>query len=298
MKRTWICAAVAVLALGAAIGAGGSAAHPGDEGGTAAPTVAADPAVHLLPDLVQIMPPRVGIARRRSVMGTRTLLTFASAAENHGEGPLIVRASRPGLSTPTMAARQVVARRDGVRRDRVADAGRVRFVSGGGHSHWHLEGFMRYELRTLAGAPVGRDRKTGFCLGDRYDATGTSRRMAREPARAVYRSRCGLRRRTLTSLTQGISVGYGDDYAPRLEGQYIDITGVRTGRYVLVMTVDPDGRLADLHRDNNVSSMLVKIVRRGGTRARILAWCNSGDRCTTPGVGAPPSAVARRAMDD
>lgn len=283
-------AAAAALAVAAVAGASAALAHPdgeGTDGGTTstpnsstAPTP--DPAGRFLPDLVQILPARVGIAETSSPGGSRTLLTFASAVENHGAGPLIVRASRPSRAVPTMAATQVVARSDG-RRERVAEAGRLRFVDGGGHSHWHLDDFQRFELRTVTGTPLGRDRKTGFCLGDRYDATGSSR-MTGEPARAVYRARCGLDDPRRRSLTQGISVGFGDRYPARVEGQYVDISGLRTGRYVLVHRVDPEGRLVDLHEDNDVASMLVKIVRGSPTRARILSWCPGTDACPTPGL--------------
>jgi hypothetical protein len=283
MRGKWTTAALAALAVTA--GAGAAIAHPPgtegeDEGDGGTRTV--DSAARLVPDLVQILPGRVGVSTRRSVRGTRTLLTFASAVENHGSGPLIVRASRASRASATMSATQLVARSDGTR-EAVGPAGLLRFVRGGGHSHWHLEGFQRFELRTVAGAPLRRDRKTGFCLGDRYDATGTAR-MPGEPRSAVHRTRCGLGRPDMMSMTQGISVGYGDDYPARLEGQFIDITGLRTGRYVLVQRVDPEGRLLDLHEDNDVASMLVKIVRGTRTRARVLSWCNSTDRCPTPGL--------------
>lgn len=288
-------AAVAALALAAAVGTGTALAHPpdGETGGggttstpnsSSAPTP--DAAGRLLPDLVQILPGRVGIAERRSSRGTRTLLTFASAVENHGAGPLIVRAARvAGESRFSMPATQVVARGDGTR-ERVGDAGFVLYVEGGGHSHWHLLDFQRFELRTVAGAALRRDRKTGFCLGDRYDATGSAR-IPGEPSAAIYRRRCGLNQPGRSSLTQGISVGFGDVYPARLEGQYVDITGLPTGRYVLVHRADPEGRLLDLHEDNDVASMLVKVVRGTGgrrTRARILSWCPGTESCPTPGL--------------
>jgi hypothetical protein len=274
-KSRWLMVAAGAAALAALpAGAGGNTPGPA--------TPNADG--RYLPDLVQIMPGSVHIDTRRSRRGTRTLLTFSSAVANAGAGPMIVRARRPvPSSSSTMPAWQVVARSDG-RRERVGGPMRIRFVNGGGHSHWHLEDFQRFELRTVGGRTLRRDRKTGFCLGDRYDASGTGTRMPGEPARAVYRHRCGLGQPLRTSLSQGISVGFGDDYPAGLEGQYVDITGLRTGRYVLVHRVDPNGAIVDMHDDNDVSSMLVKIVRGSPTRARILSWCNSTDSCPVPGV--------------
>ncbi len=52
------------------------------------------------------------------------------------------------------------------------------------HQHWHLLHFDRYELRRVGNArKVVRDRKTGFCLGDRY---------AVRPVRCRSRRRQGL----------------------------------------------------------------------------------------------------------
>jgi lysyl oxidase len=286
MKPKFMTGAAGALAL-VAVGAGVALAHPngdGGGGGNGSGTPATpDEAGRFLPDLVQIMPPRVEIARR----GARTLLAFSSAVENYGTGPLIIRSKRlhrPGEGIPrsTMTGWQLVAHSDGSREalDRNLV---VRFVAGGGHSHWHLVDFQRFELRTVSGTRLRRDRKTGFCLGDRYDATRSSR-MPGEPAAAVYRRRCGLGRPALSSLWQGISVGFGDRYAARLEGQYVNITGLPTGRYVLVQRIDPAGGLVELHKHNNVASMLVKIVRGRRTHARILSWCNFTESCPTPGL--------------
>lgn len=271
----WLLAAAGAAALAALPAAAGGQAT--NSPGPATP----DASGRYLPDLVTIMPGTVHIDTRRSRRGTRTLLRFSSAAANYGAGPMIVRARRSGR---TMNAWQVVNRSDG-RRERVGSPMRLQFIRGGGHGHWHLADFQRFELRTVGGRTLRRDRKAGFCLGDRYDGTGSGTRVPGEPARAVYTRRCGLGQPLRTSLTQGISVGFGDDYAADLEGQYVDITGLPTGRYVLVHRTDPNGMLLDMHEDNDVSSMLVKIVRGSrGTRARILSWCNSTDSCPVPGV--------------
>ena len=51
--------------------------------------------------------------------------------------------------------------------------GKVRYVVSPDHRHWHLLGFDHYALRRPGSrAPVVRDRKTGFCLGDRYAVPG------------------------------------------------------------------------------------------------------------------------------
>ena len=112
----------------------------------------------LLPDLDQRAPFRLTIA------GTK--LGFASATDNVGDGPVWVRGSRATATGP-MRATQLVRMSNGSVRAYPA-AGRLRYTPSPTHTHWHLLGFQRYELRTLAGNVVVRDRKSGFCLADHY----------------------------------------------------------------------------------------------------------------------------------
>lgn len=277
MRRLVLAMAVAAAAM-----ATSAFAHPNQ--GTGGPPPTPDASGRFLPDLVEILPGRVGIAHRRGFFGRRrTLLTFAAAAENHGAGPMIIRASRPSRAFRTMRATQLVVRSNGTR-EPVGFAGRLRYIRGGGHDHWHLQGFMSYELRTVFGARLRGGHKMGFCLGDRYDANPAVRESGE--VGAVFYRHCGLGRPDRLRLSQGISVGFGDVYPAGLRGQYVDITGLRSGRYVLVQRIDPFHRLLDLHEDNDVSSVLVSIARRGTrTSARILAWCTSTASCPTPEAG-------------
>jgi hypothetical protein len=158
--------------------------------------------------------------------------------------------------------------------------GRLRFVTSPDHRHWHLLGFMRYELRDpRSGALVRPDRKTGFCLGDRYDA---GRREPRKPRREVFRSDC-VPDPDVLSLREGISVGYGDDYRPQLEGQFVDLTGLAPGRYLLVHRVDSARRLRERRRSNNASSLLIELRWPRGMarrpRVKRLATCPRSGRC-------------------
>jgi Lysyl oxidase len=229
-----------------------------------------------LPDLVTILPGSLEVHKHKSSGGTRTLIAFYSAANNAGAGPLIIKGSRPSTAFATMSATQVIKRADG-RTDRVPNVGTIRYIAGGGHSHWHLSGFMRYELRTPGGVSLGRrDHKQGFCLGDRYKADSAR---PGQPGSPVFTSECGRHRPGLLSIKEGISVGWGDGYNPNLEGQSIDMTSAPTGRYTLVLRVNPDHRMLDLHPDNDVSSLLFQYVAGKHPHAKILRWCTSTDRC-------------------
>jgi hypothetical protein len=277
MRKLWPALIAAGMMLVAALAATSSQAQPG----TATP----DDRGRLVPDVVAILPGTVHYDTRTSPRrGTRRLLSFSGAVVNNGAGPLIVRdCSGVFGDGRRRVAMQVVARADGGSEQQSCGPMEMRYTSGGGHSHFHLLDFMRYELRTLDGRRVRRDRKQGFCLGDRYDGSGSAVRFPAEPASAVFRGRCAMNRPRTSRVDMGLSVGWGDDYPRGLEGQFIDITGLASGRYILVFRADPRRRLLDQHRDNDASSLLIRIDRTRRTQARILSWCTNTDRCTVPG---------------
>jgi hypothetical protein len=275
-RKRWLIA-VAATAATALMGVTGSLAQ------SSAPVHGAQASHRVLPDLVQILPPRVRIAHRISaVRGRRTLLTFSGAAENHGVGPLVIDARRPNQSVRDMTARQIVWHANGFHELVPTPVGTVRYVHSRDHNHWHLLDFMRYRLTTLSGARIGRDHKTGYCLGDRYRIPNAF--FPAEPKYSVYNGHCGRSRPGRLSLAQGISVGFGDLYPEFLEGQFIDITDVPTGNYVLVMRVNPTGKLLDEHPNNDVSSVNVRIVKsKGRAFAKIVNYCNNTNRCPITG---------------
>jgi Lysyl oxidase len=234
-----------------------------------------------LPDLVQELPSDLEI----TVTGPRERpvyrLGFQSAVSNIGRGPLVISGRRSGADVATMTADQVVER-DGAPLQVVPDVGRLRYVVSPDHRHWHLLGFDRYQLRRAGRKPATvSDRKTGFCLGDRYPVLG--RRLGASPGAPSYTSRCGLGEPQLAGIQEGISVGYGDDYAATLEGQYLRLTGLRPGRYVLVHRVNADRRLRELRYGNNAASLLVKLRWSGRQpRVRVLRACPVSASCDRP----------------
>lgn len=231
----------------------------------------------LLPDLDQAVPSALSIVQ----VGDTYRLTFASAVDNVGRGPLLIEGERPSRAGPAMSVRQLVRRSDGTVRIRPARA-EIRYVRSETHAHWHLLDFERYELRRAAdGTPVESDEKTGFCLGDRYE-TDRRTRLENEPAGPVWTEECGRERPALLTVREGISPGFGDDYDPELEGQYVDVTQVPAGRYVLVHRANPDGVLEESDYGNNAASVLVQLRRTTGEvpSVRILARCPGSGHCS------------------
>lgn len=232
-----------------------------------------------LPDLDQALPTKLSITRAANAAEPVYRLGFRSAVANVGGGPLAIEAHRSSRGAETMVADQLVDR-EGAPREVVPDVGRLRYVVSSDHRHWHLLAFDRYQLRRAGGeAPLVRDRKTGFCLGDRYAVRGPPPPAA-APPRPAYTSRCGLGAPDRLGMREGISVGFGDDYPAHLEGQYLPLTGLRAGRYVLVHRVNADRRLRERSYANNAASVLVQLRRRDGVpTVRVLARCPRTARC-------------------
>jgi len=237
---------------------------------------ALSPASQHLPDLDQEVPWNLEVTRDEARGGYR--LGFSSAVRNVGAGPLVVSGRRLRSAIPAMTVDQLIDQVDAPLAV-VEGVGRMRYVRSPDHEHWHLLGFERYELRRAAGrARVVTDRKTGFCLGDRYRARGPKLRA--QPPEPVYTGRCGLERTALTGLTAGISVGYGDVYKPNLEGQSLRLTGLEDGRYLLVHRVNVGRRLRESSYANNASSLLLRLRRRAGRPVvRVLNACPDTARC-------------------
>jgi hypothetical protein len=89
------------------------------------------------------------------------------------------------------------------------------FVFHACHGHYHIRNFSTYELLTLDGTLVVAGTKQGFCFEDsfKYEDGGKSS--------------------GFDCHDQGISAGWGDWYYKQLVGQWIDITGVPEGRYIV-----------------------------------------------------------------
>jgi hypothetical protein len=227
----------------------------------------------LLPDLDQEAPS--GLLVTHGANGW--LLGFASAVRNVGAGPLVIDGRRISRVEETMRAAQMITRTEGPR-EVVHDVGRLRYTRSPDHEHWHLLRFDRYSLRRPGGRLVVPDRKTGFCLGDRYPVT--TRELAAKPPEPLYTSRCGIDRPGLLGIREGISVGYGDDYKANLEGQWLALDGLPRGHYLLVHRVNLDRRLRERSYANNAASLRFRLRwRHGAPLIDRVQTCPDSARC-------------------
>lgn len=93
------------------------------------------------------------------------------------------------------------------------------FVFAPCHGHYHIRDFSVYELLDTSGTTVVAGHKQGFCFEDSFKYDGGK----------SNGYNCGY---------QGITSGWGDWYYKQLTGQWIDITGVPEGDYIVRVTVN------------------------------------------------------------
>jgi Lysyl oxidase len=179
-----------------------------------------------------------------------------------------------------MRADQVVELDEGGER-LVRDVGRLQYEEHNPHHHWHLESFVRYELRRAADSSVAsRDRKTGFCLLDRWGRISAAFPGSGPPR---FVGDCGAGQRDARSVLQGTSVGYVDRYPAHFHGQSLDVTGFPAGRYVLTHRANPDRAMRELAYSNNAASVLIRLAwtngRSSAPTVTVLRRCAGSERC-------------------
>jgi hypothetical protein len=250
----------------------------------------ADP-TPLLPDLIQEVPTDLNVKQ----VGNSFQLGFTASTANIGAGPLLITGSRPSTAVAEMSATQTVEMSDGSTPQVHDGVGVLRYVTGN-HNHWHLLGFEHYELRKISDySLVAPDSKTGFCMGD-------TRRLDPPPPdsptvpMADPSNSCSLNEPNVLTTSEGLSVGWIDDYLAYRDGQYIDITGVPSGLYYLVHRADPSGQLFEQRYDNNNSSLLLSLTWPNGMtalpKAQSRKECPGSDMCPPDPPAVPPADPA------
>nr|WP_063779210.1 lysyl oxidase family protein [Kibdelosporangium sp. MJ126-NF4]CEL14499.1 putative secreted protein [Kibdelosporangium sp. MJ126-NF4]CTQ88864.1 putative secreted protein [Kibdelosporangium sp. MJ126-NF4] len=233
-------------------------------------------------------------------------IRFTTAEDNIGDGPLLLFGRRSAAS-PIMDIRQgFQSGKHGQIPDSYTEARQqtdnsMYYEPAQMHQHWHLMGFEQMQLRSPDGRTVVRDRKNGFCLGDRYrntaaDSLPNTVRDANTPeyrlSEYLSQNKCAFQDPNATDVKVGISVGQGDDYRYDVDFQWLDITSVPSGTYDLVNTVNSNRTLLETNYDNNSSSMAVSIqwpnqaahaptVLDWPPVVKLLASCPGQDKCAT-----------------
>jgi hypothetical protein len=194
-------------------------------------------------------------------LGARRCLRFDQIIANVGSGPFELRYRMEGVATDQQL-RQRIYRSDGSHYDRTADTYELHPA----HAHFHYKNFARSKLwaATADGdrkgsRPVRVGRKNGFCMIDVEDEWFGAKGDA---ARAYYFPRCNApteRDESGTYMTNGISRGWADVYNWYLADQFIEVSGVPDGCYVLETTADATDTIVEGDNSNNVASALIKL---------------------------------------
>ena len=221
--------------------------------------VAAPAAREPLPNLVELPPASLEVQS----VGGRDVLRFTSTVENLGPGSLAVVSTRAAPEAPFVSV-QVLGG------ERVPVPVVLRYRRSGGHDHFHLVGFQRYELRDADGRLVVRDHKLGYCLGDRRSVGGE---------RPRFTGNCGRGNPRALEVEQGLSPGFADPYASDLGGQALDVSGLSAGEYVLVNVANPLRALRESAYGDDAASVRFVLARppapAGIAFVQVLATCRS-----------------------
>ena len=111
---------------------------------------------------------------------------------------------------------------------------------------WDVFHIAEYRLRDLNGNQVGTAQKASFCVADDYRLTPP---VPGSPTMPRYRT-CPHGSR-LKKIKVGLSVGWSDVYAWPRAGQFVDVTNIPSGSYLLEMEANPEGTAQETTRDDN-----------------------------------------------
>ena len=213
----------------------------------------------VLPDLGMLPPRDFSIDRRPR--GGR-LLRFDTIVVNVGAGAFDVFGYDGGNGDGTYDVTQRIEDPAAAGGWAEEPSAATMFFDGDGHRHWHVWQFQEWTItNATANAPVlSRGAKTGFCFWDNYDNSTTN-----GPALYSGSTSCHL---SAGRIPMGLAPGWGDEYPSNIAGQYIDISQLGYGTYVVTVVADQRGEFIEASDVNNRACARIQINNRG---ARVLA---------------------------
>ena len=201
--------------------------------------------------------------------GARRCLRFDQVIANEGDGPFELRYRMEGLANDQQLRQRIYAS-DGTFTDTTVDSYEFHPV----HAHFHYKNFGRaylYGFRpdgTLE--KIRESRKNGFCMIDventRFGLDPAGAPYKGEAPRTYYFPRCNTATEHDehgTYMVNGISVGWADVYNWFLADQYIEISGVPDGVYVLETLANPARTVHETNLDDDAARVTIRL--RGDT---------------------------------
>jgi hypothetical protein len=250
--------------------------------------VAVEPVRDLLPNLVPVAPTNLHFATGAYLFdpgfspfgtcypeetieqGAQRCLRFDQVIANRGDGPFELRYKLEGLATDQRLDQRIYSS-DGSYRDRKADT----YQFHPAHAHFHYRNFAQSRLwaseadgNRLGDAPVRVTRKNGFCMIDvRNERFGPGEKG--EAPRGYMFPACNTPT-SGTDMRNGISVGWADVYNWFLADQFIEVSGLAPGHYVLETITDPGNTIREITTADNLAASLIRLTEDGAEEVRTL----------------------------
>jgi hypothetical protein len=250
MRKLLVGAALTVVAT-TAVAAGGQAAKPTTGAG-------------LYPNLVSLVPHHFTVQNDHQ----REFLRFSNGVANVGAGALRLRPESDAATGVTTGFQEIYDAAGNLVRDEAVSS----FEYHPQHNHWHIDAVALFELHealddgrggAMGAVAGGQSVKTTFCLIDWIKLDDNSK----TPERTYWDC--------FPDAVQGISVGWIDQYHHSLEGQELELTGLRPGVYYLLTKANPDSTFLEQRLDDNTAWTSIRLSRDSKGNAKIAAIAHS-----------------------
>ena len=199
--------------------------------------------------------------------GAQNCLRFDQIIANVGQAPLELRFAIP--KDPSDTSNDVFERvysSDKSYADQIAGFWEWHET----HHHYHYTSFASTALwhsdkhgDTVGTNPVRESEKVSFCIADiKIDAWGKKG----DGPRKYFAPDCLFPQDSdanFNYLIQGLSNGWSDVYEWYLPDQYIEVSGVPDGYYLMVFCADPDSEIEEASETNNCSKNLIHLDNMG-----------------------------------
>lgn len=209
------------------------------------------------------MPTAPGCTDDEYLEGARRCLRFSVGLGNAGDGPLELEYSHTATSPVTeeqVPALQCITKADGSGVGRAAGNGSYHRI----HGHDHQRDILAYDLYAYDEATQirGEALRQGEKFGYGFYRQGLVDEGLSLAWPADVPSACG------DGFPYWLHPGWFDIYMYWRTGQYIDISGVPDGTYLLAATVNPSGDILEADGSNNEATIAFRLV---GNEVTVLA---------------------------
>jgi hypothetical protein len=193
-------------------------------------------------------------------------LRFDQVIANDGDGPVELRFVIPHDETsPNQEVVQRLYWSDATAHYTDRPAGEWEFHPVHGHYHFHALTDSRLWAADERGervgsAPVRTGRKVGYCVADilldAWARKGNGVRTYHAPD-CFFPASSDAKN---DYLVQGISPGFADVYEWFVPDQYIEVSGLSDGTYILDTIADPENAIAESDEANNCGAVVVRLT--------------------------------------